>query len=325
MMKILGVVLFFLLMSSAHATIQPRVVGGVDVEAADWWPSAVVVEVSYSVAFVRRCTGSLVDAQWVITAAHCFFDADGVQDGIPSNVRARAGLINLDDAAEVLHVQNIYIHPAYQPGSGRYDSDLALLELTHPTEQETMPLYAGVAAPGTDATVVGWGVTEVDDNGKPVKSSLSNRLQEAEMPIVRDSVCRTTMPGITTNMICAGYPDGGVDSCLGDSGGPLMVRTAGGYEQVGVVSFGDGCAQPGRYGVYTELANYFNWITSFVPTAFQGITEQARNTSTDQADNQVAGSDIQPRQTGVGSFGILLGLGLLLIPLRMRQRAAVNS
>jgi secreted trypsin-like serine protease len=61
-------------------------------------------------------------------------------------------------------------------------------------------------------------------------------------------------------MMCAGRREGGVDSCQGDSGGPLVWKTPDGPVLVGIVSFGDGCARKLKYGVYTRLANYRDWI-----------------------------------------------------------------
>jgi len=67
---------------------------------------------------------------------------------------------------------------------------------------------------------------------------------------------------IKAGMMCAGYKEGGVDSCNGDSGGSLVWRTSDGPVLVGVVSFGEGCARKLKYGVYTPVSAYRNWPSS---------------------------------------------------------------
>lgn len=295
--------MLFLLCAHAAAAIQPRIIGGIKVDTPQW-PATVAVEIDYSYLYLRRCGGTLIDSKWVLTAAHCFYDSKGSRDGIPSNTTVRAGMVNLDDASERLIVQNIIIHPAFQPGTGRFDSDIALLELARDANQPVIPIYSAPPAPGTLATVVGWGVTQVDFNGNPVDASLSKTLRAAELPIVSDAVCRSAMQGVTANMVCAGYAQGGVDSCQGDSGGPLMVKVGDQYQQVGIVSFGDKCAQPNKYGVYTELAMFTTWINDYVPGVLTAGDGFPRNTSsTVSGDSAVDASSNQPRQGG-GAFGL---------------------
>lgn len=65
---------------------------------------------------------------------------------------------------------------------------------------------------------------------------------------------------ITDNMFCAGYLDVSVDACSGDSGGPFVVNYRGTWFLTGVVSWGENCAMKGKYGVYTRLGNFLNWI-----------------------------------------------------------------
>ncbi len=104
--------------------------------------------------------------------------------------------------------------------------------------------------PGTLETIVGWGATE--EGGDP-----PDRLQEAQVPITTDAYCAGAYSDFDpATMVCAGFPQGGVDTCQGDSGGPMFGRTtAGALRVVGTTSFGEGCARPGKPGVYGRVAD----------------------------------------------------------------------
>ena len=116
-------------------------------------------------------------------------------------------------------------------------------------------------AVGIDATVVGWGVTDV------TSSTVVTNLREVVLPIVSNETCNApeSYDGrITENMLCAGLAEGGADACFGDSGGPLMVYSDGAWKLTGVVSFGQECALPDKYGVYMRITAFENWILSYV-------------------------------------------------------------
>lgn len=101
------------------------------------------------------------------------------------------------------------------------------------------------------ATVMGWGAT--------TNQSGTNRLREVNVPLATQSACERSYPGqIYPEMLCAGYTQGGKDSCQGDSGGPLIMANS--RVQVGIVSWGDGCGVPGKFGVYANVAVLSDWI-----------------------------------------------------------------
>ncbi|XP_037801279.1 trypsin-1-like [Penaeus monodon] len=87
--------------------------------------------------------------------------------------------------------------------------------------------------------------------------SQPNQLMEVTVPILDPSCWGQS---VTERMLCAGYPKGGKDTCQGDSGGPLCVKESSKFVQVGVVSFGDGCAKPGSPGVYARVTEFLPWI-----------------------------------------------------------------
>lgn len=100
------------------------------------------------------------------------------------------------------------------------------------------------------------------DCGRP-----SPILRKASVPVVDTAVCNgpdSYNGQIKEHMICAGHKEGGIDSCQGDSGGPLVLNGADGAVLVGVVSWGKGCAQKLKYGVYTRVAENRNWINRVV-------------------------------------------------------------
>jgi secreted trypsin-like serine protease len=105
--------------------------------------------------------------------------------------------------------------------------------------------------------VTGWGLTE--------KGQVSNELRMAQVSLVGNPTCNAVDSyngEIGPGMMCAGRKEGGVDSCSGDSGGPLVWKSSNGPILVGVVSFGDGCAKKLKFGVYTRVSAYREWITS---------------------------------------------------------------
>jgi trypsin len=115
----------------------------------------------------------------------------------------------------------------------------------------------GLAKPNTLVRVVGWGATSPDGN----RSSASADLQEVDVPIVNNTLCKQAMTydgDVTNRMICAGNKTGGKDSCVGDSGSPLFsyLATARTGVQTGIASWGGlPCATKNTYGVYTRISN----------------------------------------------------------------------
>lgn len=104
---------------------------------------------------------------------------------------------------------------------------------------------------------------------------LINDLKYVELPVVDRGICENSIdqlkrsgmrdiPGLTSNMFCAGVPEGGKDSCQGDSGGPYALWDGTRYWAAGIVSWGVDCGREGRYGVYTKVSNYVGWINKIM-------------------------------------------------------------
>ncbi len=246
---------------------SPRIIGGHEAEAGAWpWVAALIHSDVQSLYYGHFCGGALIDATWVITAAHCTYDF--ATPLVPADIDAVLGVHDLaDDVGQRIRVKTIIRHPKYIPNKNAYD--IALLELEHPSTQEPVILFAGGSGGdlpqslvGEPATVIGWGSTS-GNYGYPQK------LQQVTIPIVDHALCVAVYsPGtINESMLCAGYPEGGKDSCAGDSGGPLMVFRDGEWVEVGIVSWGEGCAQPDLFGVYSRISAFVDFLKENVPAA----------------------------------------------------------
>ena len=162
-----------------------------------------------------------------------------------------------------VEVVSVVVHPDYNSPS-LHDNDIAVIKVKSVgtelcTENKVWPAcypspdedYA--AEPDTE--IVGWG-------GSVEGGGVEEILMKSQVVTVSNRECGAVMGAerITENMICAGW--GGRDTCQGDSGGPLTTRTQADtvWSVIGITSWGDGCARPGTYGVYTRLSRYLGWI-----------------------------------------------------------------
>ncbi|GBG26356.1 Serine protease 44 [Hondaea fermentalgiana] len=228
-----------------------RVVGGTEVPL-DKSSYKFVASLQRGKTNFPYCGGSLISKRFVMTAGHC------VKTISPD--RVVIGNFDLSDskAGEIRTVKKVIRHPSY---SG-VTNDIALLYLSAAVDNiDPVVLSQGVfASPQEEdnqlVTAVGWGYTS---EGAGV---IQDRLREVDVPIVSQSKCSKSYAGIDETKICAGYEYDGYDSCSGDSGGPLFYSApvTGEITQVGIVSYGRGCARAGFYGVYARPSAFIDWI-----------------------------------------------------------------
>jgi len=260
-----------------------RIVGGTEANAHSWpWQVAFL-----SSSGSQICGGFVLNANWLMTAAHCC----AAYSPVPASYRVRVGAHNLratssqEPNAVTLELAQVIVHPNYIPRPVP-QNDFCLLKLKAPLalSNHVSPVCLPTTAHGEvgkKCWVTGWGNTgasrSFDDMIRDIKYAEAGLLPKREEPVTRQSnvlrqvdvlvsdqaVCNTAYTGqITPDMICAEAP--GKDSCQGDSGGPFVCEHDGEFKVVGVVSWGRGCAQRGYPGVYARTSHALDWINGYI-------------------------------------------------------------
>lgn len=264
-----------------HRSDHSRVVGGAAAGPGQW-PSLVAIYSRSSGRNPRQfCGGTVIDTEWVLTAAHCAAAMKREPGSTTFFIREGTNNLNGNGGRDVaINANQIIMHTQYDPRLTL--NDVALLKLSGKASAPRQKLAsrsdgATALSPGRNSTVAGFGVTA--SNG-----SASALLLQADVPIVDQSECRRVYGSdrITDAAFCAGLPEGGKDSCQGDSGGPLFIPHANGEQmQLGVVSWGKGCALARYPGVYASVGQFQDWIKDRVRGAV--FTDSAISSSSVQS------------------------------------------
>ena len=252
-------------------SFQSRIVGGVTPDYS-LYPFAVAIFVVSSNNGQEyeyfRCGGTLISSTYVLSAAHCFFTTSGVSNiGAYSSVRVRIGANANINGGTVISVTQISGHPSYDGDS--MINDVSVLTLAQTVDVETFRPVRLAWDPveyvvGNDAKVIGFGTT--------ASGMLSSTLLEGTVPLVSFETCTMAESypyssgqlNVLESNLCAGYADGGVDACQGDSGGPLLQNG----KQIGIVSWGEGCALRAKYGVYQRIDAVHGFIALAAPDVY---------------------------------------------------------
>lgn len=276
----------------AQAT-TPRIVGGapISIAATPW-------QVSLHIRNSTLCGASILNTQWLVTAAHC------VAGVVPSEISAYVGITSLSERSNqnAVSVSGVTINPSWNATT--FSSDLALLQLATPlrfsstVQSIALPITQDPEAwpaAGTTAQISGWGTTSF---GGPS----SDALLAATVTVLgppNETACgsyASTFRG--SESICAGTPTGGIDTCQGDSGGPLVVTTDTGPVLSGVTSVGNECALPNFPGIYTRITSFLPWISQYVPPPTSTPNEPLNVVATSQPNERILLSWDSPTYDG---------------------------
>ncbi|KAM4664731.1 coagulation factor IX [Discoglossus pictus] len=207
------------------------------------------------------CGGTIVNEKWIVTAAHCFI--------IPGKFSVVAGEHNTetsDGTEQYLNVSRVILHPNYNATKSKYNNDIALIELDNrlTLNNYITPICIGekeftekLLRTRPFSMVTGWGYVRYQ--GRP-----ATVLQKIMVPFIDRATCkRSSRFTVYPNMFCAGYADQSRDACQGDSGGPHVTSYGNIWFLTGITSWGEKCAEKDKYGVYTRLSRFTDWIQTF--------------------------------------------------------------
>ncbi|XP_004535990.1 serine proteinase stubble [Ceratitis capitata] len=252
---------------ASQRMLQKRIIGGRSANFAEYpWQAHIRIA-------EFQCGGVLVSHNMVATAAHC------IQQARLQDISVFLGELdtqNLGHIHEPLPVEKHkvlqkIVHPRFQFRMTQPDRfDVALLKLTKPTgfSEHILPICLPqfpITLIGRKGLIAGWGKTEAS-----IGHAGTNVLQVATVPIITSFDCirwhesKRINVELYAEMFCAGHSDGHQDACLGDSGGPLIVKERGRFILVGITSAGFGCGVDHQPGIYHNIQTTAKWIQDMI-------------------------------------------------------------
>ncbi|WP_067508427.1 trypsin-like serine protease [Actinoplanes sp. TFC3] len=197
------------------------------------------------------CGGALTAPRVVLTAAHC------VAGSGDKSITVLGGVTDLKaKGAHTARSVKVVRAPGFRDET--HGDDWALVKLDRELGLPTLSLGRAADEKGA-LTIMGWGQTS------EASAQQQQKLRYASVPVVSDADCAAAYRKVDVNLVkneslCAGKK--GVDTCQGDSGGPLVRQKGSSWVQVGIVSWGLGCARKGYPGVYTQVSTFRDAIRS---------------------------------------------------------------